>query len=84
MNLFDWIITWLGKFEFKKLIILLLVDLRANKAVKLDFSSVQQEFFSGKNQSIKLINQINQTNWLIRDQSNNLSVDSALNKWANK
>ncbi len=83
MNLSDWIITWLGNLNLK-LIILLLVDLRANKAVKLDFSSVQQEFFSGKNQSIKLINQINQTNWLIRDQSNNLSVDSALNKWANK
>ena len=83
MNLSDWIITWLGNLNLK-LIILLLVDLRANKAVKLDFSSVQQEFFSGKNQAIKLINQIKQTNWLIRDQWNNLSVDSALNKWENR
>ena len=38
-----------------KLVILLLVDLRANKAVKLDFSSVQQEFYSGNNQSIKIL-----------------------------
>ena len=37
-----------------------------------------------ENQAIKLINQIKQTNWLIRDQWNNLSVDSALNKWENR